>query len=570
MANQMMNYPTFLKEVDRLASVCDADALRSFIHETARMVPESGRRRFLSTLSGFCGAPAEKPRIENEIDVRLAERIDLLLKTLDEIQNGDWELESEYNEEWDDWHDEEEDAYRFSDPGNILDNITAAVKMLHQCVDQEEYEKGAKLAKVLSELAVHVSGDCDDDKMRLRVLSAYNLLDIDLKQTIKEAAYLTFMGTREAERAEAMLTIMDQFGDYSVSLEDILQTGSDEIELDTLLPSWIEALAERPERATDQLLVEAQDMLQDKKAVLENASRYAETHPVLYQRILHTGIDDAAPQEMMNIGLRAMKKVPVRHPTRSGISLLTANYALAANNCQTAEDCWMEAFRTSPTVENYLRLRLQVQRWEKYADDARDIYTAYYQSRSAWERKPLAALMFFDERFEEMIQRFMKAGKGIGWSSTFMKEGSALLLLLLDSGKTNRQGMSAMRDKAIDACSFDSASYTEGTDLEPGTSTEALFQDCFQRWKAQIILSEDVSELCLKKIDNWVTLRVAAIMDANRRNYYGECAAFVAAYGEVLESRGKPGEKERIMQRYKAEYSRRRAFHDELRRYGMR
>ena len=565
-----MNYPLFLKEVDRLASACDADALRSFIHETARTAPESSRQRFLSTLSSFCGAPAEQPMIKKQENARLAERIDLLLKALGEIQTGDRELDSEYNEEWDDWQDEEKEAYRFSDADNILDDITAAVEALHQCIDQKEYEKGAKLAEALSDLAVHVSGDCDDDEMRIRELAAYDLLDIDLKKTIKEAIYLVFMGTQEAERAEAMLTIMDQFGDYSVSLEDILQTGADEIELDSLLPAWIEALAERPERTTDKLLAEAQNMLRDKEAALENASRYAENHPVLYRSILYSGIGNAAPDEMMNIGLRAMKEVPVKHPTRSEIALLTAEYALAVNNSQTAENCWVEAFRTSPTVENYLRLRLQSRHWMDCADDVRDIYTVYYQSGSAWEREPLAALMFFDERFEEMIHQFMKAGEGIGWSSTFMKEGIALLLMLMDSGKTCRQGMSAMLDKAICACSFDSESYCAGTELERGVSTKTLFQDCFRRWKAQVVLPENTCESWLKKIDKWVALRVAAIMNANRRSYYGECAAFVAAYGEVLESRGNPGEKDRIMQRYKVEYSRRRAFHDELRRFGLR
>jgi hypothetical protein len=76
--------------------------------------------------------------------------------------------------------------------------------------------------------------------------------------------------------------------------------------------------------------------------------------------------------------------------------------------------------------------------------------------------------------------------------------------------------------------------------------------------------------LWLNKIDNWLALRVAAIMDANRRKTYGECAAFIAAYGEVLESRGNSGEKDRVMLRYKAEYSRRRAFLEELRGFGMK
>ncbi len=566
----MMNYPTFLKEVDRLAFVCDAEALRSFVHEMARIVPESGRQRFISVLSGFCSDCAEKTMAENKKDVRLADQIDSQLKELDEIRSGERELDSEYNEEWDEWQNSDEDAYLFSDPDNILDDISAAIESLHQCIDQEEYEKGAKLAKALSELTVHVSGDCDDDEMRLRDLKAYDLLDIDLEKTVKESIYLVFMGTQEADRTESMLTIMDRFDEYSVSLEDILQTGSDEIELDSLLPSWIEALARRTERKTDKLLVEAQNMLQDQEAAMEIASRYAESHPVLYRNIMITGTENTDPEKMMNIGLRAMKEVPVKHPTRSTISLLTAEYALTAKNSKIAEFCWMEAFRTSPTVENYLRIRLQSQHWENYANDVRDIYTAWYESRSTWEQKPLAALMFFDEQFETMIRRFMKAKEGIGWSSTFMKEGIALLLMLMDSGKANRNGMSAMLDKAIYACSFDSDSYRRGTDLECDTSKESLFLECFQRWKTRIAIPENICESWLKQIDKWIELRVAAIMDANRRSYYGECAAFIAAYGEVLESRGKPGEKNRIMQQYKTEYFRRRAFHDELRRFGMR
>ena len=35
-----------------------------------------------------------------------------------------------------------------------------------------------------------------------------------------------------------------------------------------------------------------------------------------------------------------------------------------------------------------------------------------------------------------------------------------------------------------------------------------------------------------------ITMRVKGIMESNRRNYYGECAAFIAALGEVKESRG--------------------------------
>ncbi len=562
-----MNYPTFLKKVDQLAARCDADSLRVFVHEIARTMPESNRQRFLTTLSDFCDDPAETPSKVKADAVHLSDQIDRILEVLSEIQDGDRELECVYNEEWDDWYDNADEEFLFSDPSGILDDVALAIRLLHDALDQEEYEKGAMLAQRLSVLTIQVFGDYQD-AMGIKDLASHDLLDISLKQTVKEAVYLAYMGTREPECAEAMLTIMDNFHDYSISLEDVLQMGSEEIDLNALLPSWMEALARRPEVKADSLLKEVLDMLQDKNDILNYASRYAQSHPILYLKILSEGLNDSSPKEMMQIGLRGMKEIPVNHETRSVISLLTAEYALKVQNRQIAENCWLEAFRSLSTAVNYLRLRLQSQCWESYAAVARGIYTSYYTSRNQWNQKPLAALMFFDARFEEMFNRFMKPGNGIGWSSTFMKEGIALILMLLDTGPGNRQGMTAMRGIAIHACSFYRDGYCAGTDVVSKSSDSVFFQECFDKWKSQIVLPENAHDLWTARIEKWIALRVSAIMNANRRNYYGECAAFIAALGEVQESE-KPGYKGRLMQQYRANYSRRRAFHEELRRYGM-
>ena len=563
-----MNYPTFLKKVDQLAAKCDVDSLRLFVHEIARTIPESNRERFLTTLNNFSDLSTETPSEEKANDAYLSDQIDRIFQALCEIQNGDRELESEYNEEWDDWNDDAEDEFRFADPSGVLDDVALAIRSLHDALDREEYEKGAELAQRLSELTIQVSGDYED-AMGIRDLVSCDLLDISLEQTVKEAIYLVYAGAREPKCAETMLMVMDNFAYYSIPLEAVLQMGSEEINLNALLPSWMEELAKRPEAKVDGLLKEAQDMLQDKNDILNYASRYAESHPILYQNILQKGLNDSSPEEMTQIGLRGMKEIPVSHKTRSAVSLLTAKYALKTQNRQTAETCWLEAFHSLPTVVNYLRLRLQSQCWENYADMARDIYASFYASRNQWDQKPLAALMFFDARFEEMIDRFMKPGKGIGWSSTFMKEGIALMLMLLDTGSENRPGMSAMREIAIHACSFDCEGYCTGTDVVSNSSDSAFFHECFDKWKSQTALPENAHDLWTAKIEQWIALRVSAIMDANRRNYYGECAAFIAALGEVQES-GNPGYKDHLMQQYRTDYSRRRAFHDELRRYGMR
>ena len=43
----------------------------------------------------------------------------------------------------------------------------------------------------------------------------------------------------------------------------------------------------------------------------------------------------------------------------------------------------------------------------------------------------------------------------------------------------------------------------------------------------------------------------------------------MSALGEARESMGEQGGKQRVMEQYRAQYSRRSAFHQELRNYGM-
>ncbi len=59
---------------------------------------------------------------------------------------------------------------------------------------------------------------------------------------------------------------------------------------------------------------------------------------------------------------------------------------------------------------------------------------------------------------------------------------------------------------------------------------------------------------------------LARTLPENRR----ECAAFVAAFGEVKESRGERNGKDNIFEAYRTEYSRRSAFHNEMRAFGMK
>lgn len=81
-------------------------------------------------------------------------------------------------------------------------------------------------------------------------------------------------------------------------------------------------------------------------------------------------------------------------------------------------------------------------------------------------------------------------------------------------------------------------------------------------------MESDVRNCVVERITVLLEKRIAGIMDANRRNYYGECAAYIAALGEVQESMGEMGAKQKLMTAYKDKYFRRNAFRGEMRNYG--
>ena len=83
-------------------------------------------------------------------------------------------------------------------------------------------------------------------------------------------------------------------------------------------------------------------------------------------------------------------------------------------------------------------------------------------------------------------------------------------------------------------------------------------------------MRSDVRDCAIKRITELLEMRTEGIMDANRRNYYGDCAAYIAALGEVRESMGEMGAKQRLMTSYKDKYSRRSAFREEMRNYGWK
>ena len=56
-----------------------------------------------------------------------------------------------------------------------------------------------------------------------------------------------------------------------------------------------------------------------------------------------------------------------------------------------------------------------------------------------------------------------------------------------------------------------------------------LFYSVFSKWKSITVMEPDIKAKAIKRIKGLLEKRTEGIMNANRRNYYGECAAYIAA-----------------------------------------
>ena len=356
------------------------------------------------------------------------------------------------------------------------------------------------------------------------------------------------------------------------------------------------------------MLKDALSMIQDDNSALDVAKKNILTHPALLEKFITDNLNTDEPdlrKSILEAGQNALEQIPSNKIIRSSIALLTASYAKRLNDTEESERCLLEAFRSHTTTLNYLRLRYMTKDWEKYRENALEIfeemnqgipsksgidfYSNYSTTDNVLGGNDCCCILYFQEEFEKMRSKGMITENALGWSFTFMKQGIALMLLLLHKDENYGKGMLAMVNRAQAACGFDvrkyyrgtametsdaymkdRISFTEGADDEKGTIDEkAVFSNLLKTWKKEVRLSDNDSVLWMERIDHWIEWRVEGIMNGNKRNYYGECASFIAALGEVQESRGVTKGKELIMERYRAAYPRRRAFHDELCLYGM-
>lgn len=602
----MMNFTQFLKAVDQAAAAMSKEQLAEFIHDTARTLPENHREDFLAEMLLFAGGKEthicpEPSKADQEAAADFEQKRSFLRTRLERMESGELCLEGSLNPEYDDWYSSAEEEFLYSDPEGILDIIEEACRFVHQCVDCEEYQAACELTGILIGLDIMVGGEYQeytDEPININDLKSYHLGNVDYRTLVIDAARAAYCASALSERADELYITLMNSGRRDITLEMILQGGRELPEIDAFLPLWIEHLGRMTGSSAGKLLQEALELADDGEQLLANARKYCGEHPELYEQYLTANQGKTDADSLLAVGTEALEAIEKKYLVRSRIALLTSRTALEQDRPELAETCWLEAFRSDTRVVNYLRLLMECRDFSNVREAAAQIYRetcsqlrkdSYFLPTAGGGREnqlnPTQAylLAFLGGEFDYVRERAMNATNSLGWSASFMKCGlAAFLLLLTEDGslpqdaaqqggelKTMKPGAREMLRRIVAAVGFDKSEYEKGTLRFIEESNEGWFLTCWNRWKRTVPLSREQREALLGWAEGLVTKRVQGIMEGNHRNYYGECAAYIAVLGEARESGGEPNGKQATMAKYMEAYNRRSAFRQVMRGYGM-
>ena len=581
-----MNLVQFLKSVDETAATMTKDDLTEFLHDIARTLQENKREDFLKRLRGEDG----KKEISQEIPEEgedFEQKKNLLKSQLERIENWELGLEASLNQEYDDWYDSEDEEFLYSDPEGVVPVIEEACRFVHHCIDCERYEEAHEIADILIGLDIRVGGDYQnytDEPMNIRDLEHYNLGNVDYKALVVDGVHAAYCASVFSERADELYRVIENSGRRDITLEMLMQNGRELPDIDAFLPLWIEYLGRITTANAERLLQEALELTGSGEQLLANARKYCVEHPELYEQYLQSNQEKEGAVSLLAVGKEALDAIGKKYLVRSRIALLTSRTALELGRREEAEACWLEAFRSDTRVVNYFRLLMECKDFSKVKEKVNRIcrqtrpkadvkgyfFSATNKKQNQVSPKTAYLLAFLEGDFSYVRENAMNVKGSLGWSSSFMKCGLAAFLLLLTEGTDLQQGNREMIRQLAMAADFEKSEYEKGTLRVIGQSNEEWFRECWNCWKRTVSLSSEEKEALFQWVEELITKRVKGIMDGNHRKYYGECAAYIAALGEARESADQQNGKQETMVKYMELYSRRSAFREELRGYGMR
>ena len=593
-----MNLKEFTLAVDQAAQNMDQGQLQLLIHSIARKIPEENRKYFMELLKTVQGSStAECSGGKLKIDIKKADGIEIkrdmerLKKLFHKIEDEEICLQADGYEDYSMGYGGDNWVWEYEETDEIKKVFEDSGRLLIRCVNDGFYHEAVELFDIMMEAEVTVENDWDPFTMGLEELLDEGLITVNLENLALHVLFAVYQKAAPEERARVLYDYFSISFFKNINLENMLSLGKEELkDLPQFWEAWIALLSETPGDTAQRLLEEAVIYQHGEDGLLAAARLACENHPSLYLRTLQALEQLHDSEKLLEIGKEALEKVNKKYVVRSEIALKTGEAAIDLGGEEDAKVYWLEAFRSNPSPVNCLRLMITTQTQDNCRKAMKEIIDQphSYSGREYNSVKELAEnlvtadhkniLRFLNGDFDFVMNQCRQIKVSLGWSSTFMKCGISLLLLLLLKDDDLKQGCKKLAEAVRCYMNFDAETYFKGTGhaREYGKNRtvfpneQKIFWQCFRQWKTEFSVTDEQAALYLADLETIIDKRVRAIISGQHRAHYGSVAVLAAALGEVKESRGEASAKEAVLRKYWEAFPRHSAFHAELRENGMK
>ena len=548
-----INFKSFMEDVKSNIEKMDKTELTDFIYELARVTKESSRKDFLEKFD-TCKTSDRHADIEkihkfcedvNDINVYF------YCTAYEDYGSGYWDR---------DW------IYEYSDPQCVGKTLEEAFLLAESLVYEKSYLKAHKLYDLLFSLRISVyyedAEDMLEDGLGIEEAVDKNLAGIDLTNICNNALYAAYQLTTKEERIESIYQLFQKNEFRNTRLEGMFSVGPEPLsEIEGFMTGFNRFLMYKTGDLESRLLKETIPYI--KKEPLEIAREAASVHPGIYYELCLEASNDGETENVILIGSDALKNIPKKYVMRSKVAYLTANAFEKKSDMKGYIYCLLEGFASDSSPINFLNLFTECSR--------KEIDKAYQRSNDV----PVKTSTFYDYRLKELsenntsdldrsIIRFLygdfeyakakcKADKKyLGWSRSFKGVCIPLFLLLLENGHADSKAKNKIIEFIKNRVETNSRSHLK-----------LSFEEIILEWKNKILFNDEKDEYLewmIKEVDK----RVEAVVGGGFRKSYYKGAELIVYLGQVLESNGEKGEGQRLIEKYRKIYSRKRAFRADL------
>lgn len=552
-----MNYSDYRKKVEEMVSALDAKKKEEILIAYLQAVPEKKREEILQRLQG------------EEASVDVKDKLREFEQWCARVEEGQLRFEVYGYEPYEEYSNEDGGGEEYLDPLNIRGTYEEFFELSMGLFDACQYQEALLFLEPLLHMQFIAYSEEYDEYLDVSVglLFEEKILRMDYRNALLRLMYLYCQICQGQERARQVYTCLNANRYYEIQLEEIFTAGPEKLDgFEAFLLELMEYLQGAPEEGGAELLAESALLFGGPDYLWTVAENSEKILPEMYLHSCRAYLNSEELEEAERTGLLAMDRLPKNLSLRSEIADMVLIAAKILNHEEVVRHCLLESFYASTTAFGFLRLcevakdqeilskaAHYAEEYQERSDAPLETYSGQWRENHIDEREK-EAIRFLSGKWQELYERYKNTPDSLGWSRAPKGVVIPLYLVALHEGETlNTAGLKLFQEVCRKLGTY--------------TISEEWNNRLYQSWKKFYSLSEEESSTYLSWVAEEVDKRVEGIVGSSYRNSYGKAALLVAVLGEVMESRGEPSGKKKLIEFYKKKYNRRSAFRKELDQY---